>query len=223
MRINFVDSLERIASGITHILVLICYISRFIISFACKNINVEDVIWCLKLFFVMYRRLYAFYCDSSYYFFNEEFREYLRGEGVAIDYRPFGAFKSTGIMKVCNRLLEDVLRKNFNLKWDQRIFKSAGCVNTRIITHLEFSLIFILFGDLLETSATIVILLTLPGRDIHAWAKELDYLISHARIIQEYLTYRVEVHDLVTKVFNRRKNNEVARYNREVRQITYYI
>lgn len=170
MRMNFVESLKRTASEITHILVLICYISRFIILFACKNINVENVIWCLKLFFVMYRRPYAFYCDFDYYFFNEELREYLRGEEVAIDYRPFGTSKSTKMMKVCNRLLEDVLRKNSQtyLKWDQRILKSADCVNTRIITHLRFSSSSILFDDLSKTSATTAILLALSERDIYA-------------------------------------------------------
>ena len=44
MKINFVNSLERIALEIIYILVLICYINRFIIFFAYKNINIEDII-----------------------------------------------------------------------------------------------------------------------------------------------------------------------------------
>ena len=225
MGMDFVGPLERTASGMTYILVLVCYMSRFTIPFACKNANVEDVIWCLKLFFVMYRRPYAFYCDPGHHFFNEELREYLRGEGVAIDYRPSGASKSTGMVEVCNRLLEDVLRKDSqtHLEWDQRIPKSAGCVNTRTIAHLGFSPTSILFGDLLETSAMTATLLALPGRDIHAWAEELDNPISHARTIQEYLTHRAEVHDLVTEASNRRKDDEAARYNRGVRQVTHHL
>ena len=112
IKMNFVDPLERIALKITYILVLICYMSRFIILFAYKNINIEDIIWYLKLFFVMYRRSYIFYYDSNYYFFNKKLRKYLREEEVAIDYRSFEVFKSIKMMKICNRLLEDVLRKN---------------------------------------------------------------------------------------------------------------
>lgn len=117
----------------------------------------------------MYRRLYAFYCDFSYYFFNKELREYLRGEEVVIDYRSFEAFKSIKIIKVYNRLLEDVLWKDSqtHLKWDQRISKLANYINTRIITHLGFSPIFILFNDLSKTLATTTILLALSKRDIY--------------------------------------------------------
>ena len=120
IRINFVDSFERIALEIIYILVLICYISRFIILFAYKNINIEDIIWYLKLFFVIYRRSYIFYCDSSYYFFNKKLRKYLREKEIIINYRSFEALKNIKIIKVYNRLLEDVLYKNSKtyLKWD---------------------------------------------------------------------------------------------------------
>ena len=60
----------------------------------------------------MYRRSYAFYYDFKYYIFNKKFREFLRDKEIIINYRSFEAFKSINIIKVYNRLLEDVLYKN---------------------------------------------------------------------------------------------------------------
>lgn len=130
MGMDFVGPLEVTGSGMKYILVLVCYMSRFVIPFACKTANVEDVIWCLKLAFVMYRKLHAFYCDSGQHFDNEELREFLRQEGVAISYSPSGASMSTGMVEASNKLLEQVLRKESpsqtGLEWDQQIPKLAG-------------------------------------------------------------------------------------------------
>lgn len=75
---DFIESLFVIIVGNTHILNLICYFSRFDILFVIKVINVEHVIWCLKLAFIIYRKPYAIYCDKNYYFFNNELKEFLR-------------------------------------------------------------------------------------------------------------------------------------------------
>lgn len=62
---DFIGPLKTTRAGNTHILNLICYFSRFDMPFATKTANVEDVIWCLKLAFVMYRKPYAIYCDRG--------------------------------------------------------------------------------------------------------------------------------------------------------------
>ena len=51
---NFIKSLFVIKVENTHILNLIYYFSKFDILFIIKTINVEDVIWCLKLAFIIY-------------------------------------------------------------------------------------------------------------------------------------------------------------------------
>ncbi len=112
MGMDFIGPLKATQTWILYILVVVCYMSRLIIPFACKAANVEDVIWCLKLLFAMYRKPHAFYLDPGQHFFNAGLAEFLKSEGIAVDFRPSGASKSTGTLEVCNRLLEAVLRKD---------------------------------------------------------------------------------------------------------------
>ncbi len=63
---NFIDSLAKTKSAKhTHILNIVCYFSRFMISFACRSINVKDVIWSLRLFVSMYRTSHVIYYDRD--------------------------------------------------------------------------------------------------------------------------------------------------------------
>ena len=62
---NFIESLNETISDCRYILMIVCYFNRFIVFFVCKIDNVENVLWCLRLFFAMYRRFYAFYVNSD--------------------------------------------------------------------------------------------------------------------------------------------------------------
>ena len=53
----------------------------------------------------MYRKPHAIYCDRGQHFFNSELREFLKEEGVAIDYSLSAASKSTGMVESSNRVL----------------------------------------------------------------------------------------------------------------------
>ena len=59
----------------------------------------------------MYRKPYAFYIDSGTHFDWDELRDFLRLEGISIDYGPSGPHKSTGMMEFMNKVLEFVVRK----------------------------------------------------------------------------------------------------------------
>lgn len=138
----------------------------------------EDVIWCLRLAFVMYRKPYAIYCDRGHHFYNAELMEFLRLEGVAIEYSPSGSSKSTGMIEASNKLLEMVLRKqthtDLKQEWDQRLPKAAGTLNSRIIEHLGLASTSILFGELPAVLASTTTLRALPGRDVSAWVAQLE-------------------------------------------------
>ena len=110
--VDFIGPFKKTRSGNTHILNLICYMSRFSVPFARGSANVEDVIWCLQLFFAIYRTPYTIYCDPGQHFDSDELREFLRLHGVAIDYSPSGACKGTGMVEILNKLVEDVLRND---------------------------------------------------------------------------------------------------------------
>ena len=133
---NFIKSLFVIKIENTHILNLICYFSRFDISFVIKVANVEDVIWCLKLAFVIYRKSYTIYCDKGHHFFNNKFKKFLRLKKINIIYNSFEVFKNTKMIEAFNKIFEVVLRKNhISLKWNLRLFKSASSINFKIIEH----------------------------------------------------------------------------------------
>ena len=137
---NFIKSLFVIKIENTYILNLICYFSKFDISFAIKIVNVENVIWYLKFAFVIYRKRYAIYCDKNYHFFNNELKKFLRLKKINIIYNSFKTFKNTRIIEAFNKILETILRKDsfqINLKWNRRIFKLASSINSRIIEHLN--------------------------------------------------------------------------------------
>ncbi len=110
---------------------------RFVIPLA--TTNVESVLWCLRLAFAMYRKPYAFYRDRGRHFLITAYYRTSYGlEGLNITYSPSGSSKSTGMVEMSNRLIEDVLRKhpqNSHLEWDQRPSKSARAVNSRVIDY----------------------------------------------------------------------------------------
>ena len=76
---------------------------------------------------------------------------------------------------------------------------------------------------MLETSAITSKLLALSGRNIRVWVTELDDFISYVKVLREYLIHRSKVHDIVIEASNRRKDQEVARYNQEIILATHHI
>ena len=143
---------------------------------------------------------------------------------VAVDFSPSGASKSNGMVEVCNKLLEEVLRKDSShTEWDYRIPKGASNVNGRVIRHLSYSSKAILFGHVQETSATTATLLALPGREIRAWVAELEDPESHARVVTEYSVRIADVRDSVIAASNLRKDAEADRYNKGIGLAVHHI
>jgi hypothetical protein len=222
--IDFIGPLSKTASGHVYILNIVYYFTRFIVPFATKTANVEDVIWCLRLLFAMYRTPHAIYCDRGQHFLNEELREFLRQQGVSIDYSPSGASKSTGMIEVYNKLLEEVLRKDApDPNWDTRLPQAARSVNTRIIPYIGFSPSAILLGPVLETSPITATLRALPGRSIKTWHNELLDPTIHSKAIATYIRHIAEVHDVVTETTRRRREQDVHRYGKGIKRVIHNI
>ncbi len=124
---------------------IIDYFSRFSVAYACKTANAPDVIESPKDVFTKYTTPRAIYCDRGQHFDNEEVRGFLGGEGITITYRPSGSSKSTGMVEVGNRLLEDIVRRSSEDR-DLAPPKSVRSLNSRIATHLEISPSEVLIG-----------------------------------------------------------------------------
>ena len=114
---DFIGPLSTTKSSTRYILNLVYYFSRFIIPFATKDANIESVLWCLRLAFIIYRKPYTFYYNRGQHFLNNKLKEFLLLEGVNIIYSPLGLSKSTGIVEVSNQLVEDILRKSLQTSY----------------------------------------------------------------------------------------------------------
>jgi len=172
----------------------------------------------------MYRTPQAFYCDRGQHFDNTELREFLQTQGVTISYSPSGASKSTGMVEMSNKLVEDVLRKDHSGRdWDERLPTSARSVNSRIISYLDLSPSAIAFGPVQEPSAVTSTLLGLPGRDIPTWHTTLMSTVGHITSVQAYLQHRAEVHDWVRETTRRKREDDAARYDRGISQVVHHI
>ena len=84
--------------------------SRFNVSFAYKNDNVENIIRYLKRFFITYQKSYTFYIDSDYHF-DKKLRDFLNNEKITIDYNLSTFHKSINMIKIINRILKKIVRK----------------------------------------------------------------------------------------------------------------
>ncbi len=222
--LDFIGPLEVTGAGCAFILNVVCYFARFQVPFACRSANVEDVIWCLRLFFAMYRNPDAIYCDPGQHFDNDEFRDFLRLEGIDIAYSPSGASKSTGMVEMSNKLLEEVLRKDSSGRdWDIRLPNSAKSVNGRIISYLNISPTGIIFGPVREVSPVSSTLRAFPGRDIRTWHDEMMDPLYHSSQIHTYLRHRAELHDSIARITRRRRERDAIRYNKGVTEATHHL
>jgi hypothetical protein len=217
---NFIDSLTKTKSAKhTHILNIVCYFSRFMISFACRFANVKNVTWSFRLFISMYRTLHVIYCDRDQHFDNEMLRDFLKTHDIVIDYSSSDAFKSTDMMKMFNRLLEEIFRKsesNTNNTWDLRLAKIIKAVNERIISYLDINSSTINFERIQETSSINATILHLFDRDIRTWHDELIISAIHCNHVRIYLNHRAEIHDMIQITIVKQRENDAAKYNREI-------
>ena len=61
----FIDPFETTAAGHRFILLIVCNFTWFVVPFARKLANVEDLLWCPRLFIAMYRKPLVFYVDPD--------------------------------------------------------------------------------------------------------------------------------------------------------------
>ena len=85
MGMDFIGPFPITKSGARYILNLVCYTTRFAVGYASDTANVADVIRWLRILFNTYRKPQAFYPDQDQHFLDEELKELLQVEGVAVE------------------------------------------------------------------------------------------------------------------------------------------
>ena len=213
--IDFIGPLQRSRLGNCFILHIMCYFSRFSVTFPSVTANATDVIPALRQCFSLYAKPKAVYWDRGQHFENQPVKEYLKEEGVAFSYSPSGSSQSTGMIEVGNKILEDVIRKDGD--WEDGLHKSTRYINSRTIEHLRLAPCEILLGvppfpDMSELWKPMA-----EANSVRACVVSLSDPFEHVRLVQQYLTYRSELHDRVAQASVARKEKEAARYNKGVR------
>lgn len=99
-------------SEMIYIFHIICYFSRYSFTYVNPTTNSEDIIRLWKILFIRYHKLLAIYYDRGQYFDTEETKTFLHDERVNLSFNALGAFKSMGIIKVGNRIVQGVLKKS---------------------------------------------------------------------------------------------------------------
>lgn len=111
LEIDFIGSLPESTRGFRFILHILDYFSRFSVTVTTKTANASDVVPALEKTFTLYATPLAMYADSGQHFDNKETKNFLQSKGVSLTFSPYGSSQSTGMVKIGDRLLEDVLRK----------------------------------------------------------------------------------------------------------------
>ena len=214
MGMDFIGPLEGTSHGNKFILHVQDYFARFSAAEASPTADAPDVIRFLTRTFDLLFTPDAFYFDRGQHFDNEDVRSFLRSRGIAWDYSPSGASKSTGLIEVGNRILEAVLRKR-PTEWDVGLFSAVKEVNVRVIEHLNHSPREIVMGvpenpirdqgRHLADSAT-----------IQAWVRSLDSEAGHRDSVQRYMEWRGHIRDEVSRRSIQKKAQEKARYDRGI-------
>ena len=73
--------------------------------------DASNVIRCIRKIIQRYRKFVEIYYDHDQHFDNEELREFLKLKSIKITYNLSKASKSTDMIKVRNKLLQNVMRK----------------------------------------------------------------------------------------------------------------
>ena len=182
---DFIGPMKMTSRGSLYIFHVIDYFSRFSVAYACKTANAPDVVESLKDVFAKYATPRAIYCDRGQHFDNDEVRGFLGGEGIIITYSPSGSSKSTGMIEVENRLLEDIVRRSSE-DWDLALPKSVRSLNSRIVTHLGFSPSEVLIGAAPSpmSSAIDPKVLSANSNVVETWFGQLNNPTQHAMAIR---------------------------------------
>lgn len=100
------------------------------------------------------------------------------------------------MIEIRNRLLEDILRKA-DMDWEMAFNRSTGNLNGRVIQHLGVAPSNILLGATGTPSALDSTLRSVGSQSAQVWIKELADPAQHFKAVQEYFTYRAQLHDII--------------------------
>ena len=201
-----------------------CYFSKKVVSFATSSVNASDIIKSLEKIFIWFWRLYIIYCNRRQHFDNFMIRNFLNFKDIFILYSSSDFSKSIDMMKIFNKLLENVLRKSFeNVDWDQTLNRVTKFINFKIISYLEMSSINIIIDLIQKITSTSSTLLTLSERDIFNWVTEFCLSIFHIKKIKRYIRFKSNFHDYVRALSQKQQEDMIYKYDWSVSSVYHQL
>ena len=208
---DFIGPLKKTSRNAQYILHVIDYFSRYSWAYPTENANFEDVVACLKTLFSHIPHPHGFYIDRGQHFDNDRLRLFLKELHIGFELSPSGSSKSTGMVEKGNDILQLILRKSRE-EWDLTLPPAIKNLNARVIPHLRFSPLEILFGIPFFPLASQSFSQIPPNR----FAELHDALTDRARsaaAVASFVVERAQRREKAHELSNKRKDQEERRYN----------
>lgn len=215
---DIIGPLPMSVRGFQFFLHIIDYFFRFSITTPTKTANASDVIPVVDCVFTQYATSLATYCDQGQHFDNQEVREFFWSRNVSLTFSSTGASQSPGMIEISNRLLEDILHKA-DMDWEMALNRSTGNLNGRVIQHLEVAPSNILLGATRTPSALDSTMRSVGSQSTQVWIEELTDSTQHSQVVQEYITYRVQLHDIIRQRSDEKKDRKAGQFNIRINEI----
>ena len=126
------------------------------------------------------------------------------------------------MIEISNKLLEDILQKA-DMDWEMALNRSTGNLNGRVIQHLGVAPSNILLGVTGTPSALDSTMRSVGSQSPQVWIEELTDPTQHAQAVQEYFTYRAQLHDIIRQRSDEKKDREATRFNVRINEIWFSL
>ena len=150
---DFIGHFKKFAYGNTYIYNLLDHFLWYMYPHPTFGAHTNNIIILFDYYFQANPKLYTVYIDTGFYFTSQKLRTYFQKKDIAVVFVPSVSYKSIGMIKRSNDILQQVFNKKCEPKkeWKVALFYAISQVNSWIIEHLGYSPVKIITGIQLHT------------------------------------------------------------------------
>ena len=145
---DFVGPFNITKAGNQYVLNIVDYFSGFMIPTSLPSASGRETITSLRRTFSRFPRPAATYLDIGTHFNNKAMKDYCEEAGITMIFAPAAAHKSVGMIERSNEILQQAFKRTMSptLEWDEALSRCLPGINSRLIDHLGYSPMEIVFG-----------------------------------------------------------------------------
>ena len=129
-----------------------------------------------------------------------------------LNHNFFDFFKSTEMIKVNNKLLKQIFRKQ-NIEWNLVLIFFILQLNFRIIDYFNMFSSEIFQEISFELKSIDFTFVHILKRSIKFWYDEMQNSIHHNQAVFNYLTYKVQIWNWFKKLSDKKKKTDIRKYD----------